>query len=327
MVMQAVQISSFGGPEVLELVERPLPRPGPGEVLIEVAAAGVNRPDLLQRMGLYPPPPGASDLPGLEVSGRVSAVGDGVAWPWVGDEVCALVSGGGYASHCVAPAGQCLPVPAGVSVEDAASLPETYLTVWTNLFEDGRLGPGQTALVHGGAGGIGSAAILIAKAFDARVAVTARGAERCGWCRELGADLAIDYSSEDFVEAVKRWTQGRGVDVVLDMVGGPYVERNMACMAAFGRHVSIAFLQGPRAEVDLFQVMRKRLVLTGSTLRARSEAEKARLTSAVRRFVWHRFDGGGLKPMISHRLPLAEAAEAHRVLERGAQLGKVILVP
>lgn len=327
MVMQAVQISSFGGPEVLELVERPLPRPGPGEVLIEVAAAGVNRPDLLQRMGLYPPPPGASDLPGLEVSGRVSAVGDGVAWPWVGDEVCALVSGGGYASHCVAPAGQCLPVPAGVSVEDAASLPETYLTVWTNLFEDGRLGPGQTALVHGGAGGIGSAAILLAKAFDARVAVTARGAERCGWCRELGADLAIDYSSEDFVEAVKRWTQGRGVDVVLDMVGGSYVERNMACMAAFGRHVSIAFLQGPRAEVDLFQVMRRRLVLTGSTLRARSEAEKARLTSAVRRFVWHRFAGGGLRPIISHRLPLAEAAEAHRLLERGAQLGKVILVP
>lgn len=325
--MQAVQISSFGGPEVLERVERPMPKPGAGEVLIEVAAAGVNRPDLLQRMGLYPPPPGASDLPGLEVSGTVVAVGPGVAQPRVGDEVCALVSGGGYASHAVAPAGQCLPIPAGVSLEDAASLPETYLTVWTNLFEDGRLGPDQTALIHGGAGGIGVTAILLAKAFGARVAVTARGPERGAACRDLGADLAVDYAGEDFVEAVRAWTGGRGVDVVLDMVGGDYVDRNLSCLAPFGRHVSIAFLRGPRAEVDLFQVMKKRLILTGSTLRARTGPEKARLAAAVRRFVWHRFEGGGLRPVISHRLPLAQAAEAHRLLERGEQLGKVILLP
>ena len=325
--MRAVQITSFGGPEVLQVVERAVPQPGPGEVLIEVAAAGVNRPDLLQRMGLYPPPPGASELPGLEVSGTVVASGPGVTAPWVGEPVCALVAGGGYATHCVAKAGHCLPVPAGVSVEDAASLPETYLTVWTNLFEDGRLGPDQTALVHGGAGGVGVTAILLAKAFGARVAVTARGPARVAACRALGADLAVDYAAQDFAAEVKAWTEGRGVDVVLDMVGGSYVDRNLSCLARFGRHVSIAFLEGPRAEVDLFQVMKKRLVLTGSTLRARTDPEKARLTASVRRLVWHRFEGGALRPVISHRLPLAEAAEAHRLLERGEQVGKVILRP
>lgn len=324
--MTVVQYAGPGGPEVIRLSQRSLPQPQTQEVLVQVAAAGVNRPDILQRMGVYPPPPGASDVPGLEVSGRVIAVGPDVSWPAIGDEVCALVAGGGYASHCLVPAGQCLPVPVGVSLQDAASLPETYLTVWTNLFEDGRLGPGDRALVHGGAGGIGSTAILLAKAFNAEVAVTAGGPERVQFCRDLGADLAIDYHTEDYVEAVKAWAP-EGVQAVLDMVGGDYVPRNLSCLGTGGRHITIAFLRGLSAEINLFEVMKKRLVLTGSTLRARSAYEKARLTRAVRTQVWPRFADGGLKATVCARFPLAQAAEAHSLLEQSQQRGKVLLIP
>lgn len=324
--MRVVEYDGAGGPEVIRVTERDTPSPGPGEVLVEVAAAGVNRPDILQRLGVYPPPPGASDVPGLEISGRVVARGAGVEWPPPGTEVCALVSGGGYASHCLAHAGSCLPIPAGVSVEDAASLPETYFTVWTNLFEDGGLGPGKAALAHGGAGGIGTTAILLAKAFDARIAVTAGGARRVAQCLELGADLAVDHRSEDFAAQVRAWAPD-GVDVVLDMIGGDYVPRNLSCLGTGGRHVSIAFLGGLTAEVNLFQLMRKRWVLTGSTLRARPSDEKARLAKALREQVWPRFEDGRLRPVICARLPLEQAARAHALLEQSQQFGKVLLVP
>lgn len=324
--MQVVEYAGAGGPEVVRLAERPRPTPGLGEVRIEVAAAGVNRPDVLQRIGVYPPPPGASDVPGLEVSGRIDAIGPGVDVWSVGDEVCALVAGGGYASHCLAPAGSCLPVPAGVSLTDAASLPETYFTVWTNLFEDGRLGSGQRALVHGGAGGIGTTAILLAKAFGAEIAVTAGRPERAERCAELGADLAIDYRAEDFVARVKAWAP-EGVDVVLDMIGGDYVPRNLECLRPGGRHVSIAFLGGLTAELNLFQLMKNRWTLTGSTLRARPAREKARLAEALRRHVWPRFADGRLWPVICARRPLSEAAEAQTLLEGSQQFGKVLLQP
>ena len=324
--MRAIEIQGAGGPEVLHPCTRPDPQPGPGEVLLEVAAAGVNRPDIMQRIGIYPPPPGASDLPGLEVSGTVRAVGPGVAWPRVGDAVCALVAGGGYAERCVAPAPQCLPIPPGVDLVDAAALPETFFTVWTNLFEDGRLGPGQTALVHGGASGIGTTAIQLARAFGAQVVVTAGGPDRCARCRELGADLAVDYKREDFVEAAKAFTDGVGVDVVLDMIGGDYLPRNLACLKPGGRHVTIAFMRGKSPEIDLFALMRKRLTLTASTLRARDVREKGRIADALRTFVWPRFADGSLRPVISHRLPLEDAAEAHRVVEASQHVGKVVLV-
>lgn len=325
--MRAVEIQGAGGPEVLTPCSRPDPEPGPGEVLIRVAAAGVNRPDIMQRIGIYPPPPGASDLPGLEVSGTVTAVGPGVTWPAVGDEVCALVAGGGYAELCLAPAPQCLPIPLGVSLVDAAALPETFFTVWTNLFEDGRLCAGQTALVHGGASGIGVAAIQLAKAFGAQVIVTAGGPERCAKCVEIGADLAVDYKRQDFVEEVKAFTGGDGVDVVLDMIGGDYLARNLACLKTGGRHVTIAFMRGMTPEIDLFAIMKKRLTLTASTLRARDVREKGRLAEALRTFVWPRFADGTLRPVVSHRVPLEEAAEAHRLLEASQHVGKVLLTP
>lgn len=324
--MTVVEYAGAGGPEVIRIAQRSLPIPAAHEVLIEVAAAGVNRPDILQRLGMYPPPPGASDVPGLEVSGRVVRVGAAVTWPAEGDEVCALLPGGGYASHALATASHCLPIPAGVTLQDAASLPETYLTVWANLFEDGRLGPNKKALVHGGAGGIGSTAIQLAKAFGASIAVTAGGPERAQACRELGADLAVDYHAEDFVAAVKAWSPG-GVDVVLDMVGGDYVPRNLDCLSPGGRHVSIAFLRGITAQVDLFAVMRKRLVLTGSTLRARAPAEKARLIQAVHTQVWPRFRDGQLGATVCARLPLEQAGQAQQRLEQSQQVGKVLLIP
>jgi putative PIG3 family NAD(P)H quinone oxidoreductase len=281
--MTAIAIREPGGPEVLVPETRPVPQPGPDEVLIRVAAAGVNRPDVLQRMGFYPPPPGASDLPGLEVAGTVAAIGPGGDPELLGQAVCALVAGGGYAEYCVAPAGSCLPVPAGFSMEEAAALPETVFTVWHNLFERGWVKDGETVLVHGGTSGIGTTAIGLCKLFDIRIAVTCGSADKCAAARALGADLAIDYSTEDYVEAVKAFTDGKGVDVVLDMVGGDYVPRNLACLADDGRHVSIAFQRGATAQVDISSLMRRRQTMTGSRGGGRPRSVKAGRGAALPR--------------------------------------------
>ena len=323
--MTAVEIATPGGPEVLRAVRRPVPRPGPGEVLIAVAAAGVNRPDVLQRQGRYAPPEGASDLPGLEVAGRVAARGDGVEWR-EGDLVCALLAGGGYAEYCVAPAVQCLSVPGGLDLVQAAALPETVFTVWTNVFERGRLVAGETFLVHGGASGIGTTAIQIARARGARVFATAGSAEKCAACERLGAERAIDYKKEDFATVVGDLTRGRGVDVILDMVGGDYLPRNLAALALEGRLVQIAFLRGPRVEVDLMTLMQKRATLTGSTLRSRSVEEKGRLARAVGASVWPLLEAGSFRPVIHATFPLARAAEAHRLMESDAHTGKIVLL-
>lgn len=323
--MRAIAITAPGGPEVLQEIELPLPHPAAGEILIKVAAAGVNRPDCLQRQGHYPPPPGASDLPGLEVSGHVAALGDGVTGWAVGDAVVALVTGGGYATYCVAPAPQCLPLPAGFSLIEGAALPETFFTVWTNVFDRGRLTAGETFLVHGGTSGIGSTAIPLAKAFGARVFATAGGADKVAACRALGADVAIDHQTEDFVEVVKAQTGGRGVDLILDMVGGDYIPRNINALALDGRHVSIAFLRGGKATVNLQQVMAKRLILTGSTLRPRPVAEKAVITRALLEKVWPLLAGGGIRPLIHATFPLADAARAHALMESNRHLGKIVL--
>jgi NADPH:quinone reductase len=324
--MEAVEISAPGGPEALQVARRPVPRPGRGEVLIAVAAAGLNRPDLLQRQGKYPPPPGASDIPGLEVSGWVAALGEGVTAWTEDDRVCALVAGGGYAEYCMAPAVQCLPVPTGLDLVQAAALPETVFTVWTNVFERGRLSPGETLLVHGGASGIGTIAIQIARACGARVLATAGTPEKCAACERLGAERAIDYKKEDFVAVVKEETGGRGVDVILDMVGGDYLPRNLAALAMEGRLVQIAFLRGPRVELDLMTVMQRRLTLTGSTLRARSVEEKGRLADAVRARVWPLIEDGSVRPVVHATFPLAQASEAHRLMESDAHIGKIVLV-
>jgi NADPH2:quinone reductase len=323
--MKAVEIAGPGGPEVLRLAERPDPTPGPGEVLVEVAAAGVNRPDVLQRRGLYAPPPGASDIPGLEVAGRVSAVGEGVAWPTPGTPVCALLSGGGYAELAVAPALQCLPVPGPLSVVEAAAVPETFFTVWTNVFERGALKPGEVLLVHGGSGGIGTTAIMLGRALGARVLATAGSPAKCEACERLGAEVAIDHGLQDFVAVVKERTGGRGADVILDMVGGPYVARNLAALAPEGRLVQIAFLQGSKAEVDLMPLMVKRQTITGSTLRPRSVEEKGHIADALRRQVWPLLEEGRLKPVVHAVLPLGQAAEAHRMMEAGEHVGKIVL--
>ena len=323
--MVTVEISQPGEPEVLRAASRPVPAPGPGEVLIRVHAAGVNRPDTLQRRGFYPPPPGASDIPGLEVSGRVVEVGPG-AEGVPGDAVCALVAGGGYAEWCVAPAVQCLPVPAAVPLLDAAGLPETVFTVWANVFERGGLRPEDTLLVHGGSSGIGTTAIQMARAFGARVFTTAGSDARCRRCEALGADMAVNYRTEDFVERVGEATAGRGVNVVLDMVGGDYVARNIACMAEGGRHVSIAALLGATGRFPIFTVMQKRLTLTGSTLRARSVEEKGRLAAVIRERVWPWLETGALRSVVSHRFALEEAAEAHRTMEASEHFGKILLV-
>lgn len=324
--MTAVAISEPGGPEVLVTEERPVPRPGPGDVLIRVAAAGVNRPDVLQRMGYYPPPPGASDLPGLEIAGTVVAVGPGGDPEMLGQAVCALVAGGGYAEYCVAPAGSCLPVPKGFSMAEAAALPETLFTVWHNLFERAWVKEGDTVLVHGGTSGIGTTAIGLCKLFDIRIIVTCGSAEKCDAARALGATLAIDYSSEDYVEAVKAFTGGRGVDAVLDMVGGDYLPRNLACLADDGRHVTIAFQRGMKVEVDIADVMRRRLTLTGSTLRARSADFKAALADEIHGTVWPRLSEGGWKPAMDQSFPLAKASDAHARMQAGEHVGKIVLL-
>ncbi len=324
--MRAVEIAAPGGPDVLRVVPRPTPVPGPHEVLVAVAAAGVNRPDLMQREGRYAPPPGASDLPGLEIAGRVVARGGAVTDWSEGDRVCALVAGGGYAEYCPAPAVQCLPVPAGLDFVQAAALPETVFTVWTNVFERGRLSAGDILLVHGGASGIGTTAIQMARARGARVIATAGTPEKCAACRGLGAERAIDYKREDFVAVVRELTAGRGVDVVLDMVGGDYVARNVACLATDGRLVQIAYLRGSRVEIDLAPILQRRLTLTGSTLRPRPVEEKGRLARAVRENVWPLVEKGEVRPVIHATFPLAEAAEAHRLMESDAHTGKIVLV-
>jgi putative PIG3 family NAD(P)H quinone oxidoreductase len=325
--MTAIKVAQPGGPEALMPVELPVPSPGREEVLIRVRAAGVNRPDLLQRQGLYPPPPGAPDTPGLEIAGEIAAVGPGTARWRVGDRVTALVAGGGYAEFCLAPAPQCLPVPEGLDMVEAGALPETFFTVWVNVFERGRLQPGETLLVHGGASGIGTTAIMVASSLGARVFATAGGPEKCAACEKLGAARAIDYRSEDFVEVVRKETGGKGVDVVLDMIGGPTVARNVQALAQDGRLSFIAFLEGSRVEVDLLPVMLKRLTITGSTLRARPVAYKGEVAAALEARVWPLLAGGKFKPVIDSTFPLKDAAAAHERLESRATVGKVVLVP
>ncbi len=323
--MTAIEITEPGGPEVLRPTRRPLPEPALGEVLIEVAAAGVNRPDTMQRQGLYPPPPGASDLPGLEVSGTVVANGPGARRYEVGAAVCALTHGGGYAEYCVAPETQTLPVPAGLSVTDAAGLPETCFTVWTNAFERARLRAGERLLVHGGSSGIGTTAIQIASALGVRVFATAGSPEKCAACERLGAERAIDYRSEDFVAVVKELTGGEGVDVVLDIVGGSYLQRNLAALRPEGRLAQIAVQEASKSRIDLFALMRKRLSIVGSTLRPQSVDSKARIAAALEAQVWPLVESGLVRPVIDTRLPLEEAAAAHARMEAGRHIGKILL--
>ncbi len=323
--MTAVEITEDGGPDVLKPGTRPVPEAQAGEVLIKVAAAGVNRPDMVQRQGHYPAPPGASDIPGLEVAGTIAAIGaDAGGWA-IGDEVTALVTGGGYAEYCAAPAPQCLAVPRGLSVVEAAALPETFFTVWSNVFDRAGLEAGETFLVHGGSSGIGTTAIQLAKAQGARVFATAGSDEKCAACRELGAVRAINYRTEDFVEIVKEETEGRGVDVILDMVGGDYVARNIKAAAVDGRIVNIAFLKGPKVEVNLLPVMLKRLTLTGSTLRARSVGFKGAIARRLKEKVWPLIEAGRVRPVIHATFPLTQAAEAHRLMETSAHIGKIML--
>ena len=323
--MTAIELKQPGGPEMLVPGSRPTPKPGKGEVLIKVAAAAINRPDVLQRQGKYPPPPGAPDTLGLDVAGTVVATGSDVSWPKLGDQVCALVAGGGFAEYAVAPAPQCMPVPKGLSMAEAASLPETYFTVWTNVFDRGRLQPGEAFLVHGGASGIGTTAIQLAKALGSRVFATAGSPEKCAACEKLGAEKAVNYKTEDWVKVIKQATQGEGVDVILDMVGGDYTPRNLELLRTDGRVVQIAFLRGNKTEVDLNAIMRKRLTLTGSTLRPRSVAEKAVIAQALRAKVWPLFESGKLKPVIHATFPLAKTADAHRMMDADEHTGKIVL--
>ncbi|WP_326525104.1 NAD(P)H-quinone oxidoreductase [Sphingomonas sp.] len=323
--MTAIDPEAPGGPEVLVPVTRPVPQPGTGEVLIRVAAAGVNRPDVLQRKGGYAPPPGTSSIPGLEVAGEIAAIGDGVQRELLGQPVCALVAGGGYAEYCVAPVGQCLPVPAALSMVEAAALPETLFTVWTNLFERGFASEGDTVLVHGGTSGIGTMAIALCGLFGVGIIVTAGSREKVAAALALGATHAIDYRAEDFVERVREITGGRGVQVVLDMVGGDYVPRNLKCLAEDGRHVSIAVQGGMTATIPIFDVMRRRLTLTGSTLRNRDVSFKTLVADELARTVWPHVEAGRLKPVMDRSFPLAGAADAHRRMEAGDHVGKIVL--
>jgi putative PIG3 family NAD(P)H quinone oxidoreductase len=325
--MTCIEITEPGGPEVLKPSLRPTPTPVPGEVLIKVAAAGINGPDLYQRRGLYPAPPGVTDIPGLEVSGTIVGLGDGAAGWAVGDVCCALTAGGGYAEYCTAPAVQCLPIPAGLDIVDAAGLPESFFTVWTNVFERAALAPGESLLVHGGGGGIGTTAIQIAAAFGHRVFTTASGAEHCAALERLGAERAIDFTREDFAAVIKEATGGKGVNVILDIVGGNYVARNVASLARDGRLVQIAFLKGSRVEIDLMPVMLKRLTITGSTLRIQSTERKGEIAAALRRRVWPLIEQGKIRPVIFARLPLAQAAEGHRIMQAATHLGKILLLP
>ena len=326
--MKAIEITAYGAPEVLQLGERPAPVPGAGELLIRVSASGVNRPDVLQRTGNYPVPPGASDIPGLEVAGVVEA-GDAAALQQaglnIGDRVCALVAGGGYAELCVAPVGQCLPVPAGVSDEEAACLPETFFTVWSNVFDRGRLQAGETLLVQGGTSGIGVTAIQIAKAMGARVIATAGSDEKCAACLDLGADHAINYKTGDFAEQALQLTGGRGVDVILDMVAGSYIAREITCLAEDGRLVIIAVQGGAKGEVNAGLVLRRRLTVTGSTLRPRPVAFKAAIAAALRQHVWPLLESGRVRQVIHSRFPAAQAAQAHALMETNQHIGKIVL--
>ncbi len=322
--MIAIEISEPGGPEVLRAVERPIPEPGPGEVLVRVEAAGVNRPDIMQRLGKYPPPPGASDIPGLEIAGVVERVSGAGRWR-VGDRVCALVAGGGYAEYCVAPAVQCLPIPAGMEALAAAAIPETYFTVWTNLFQDGRLQPGEHVLVHGGAGGIGSTAIQLARALGCTVYATAGSEEKRRVCERIGASVAINYRERDFVEGVMSATGGRGVDVVLDVMGGDYLPRNIRCLRHRGRLVQVGLIGGSKGELDLGAVLRKHLTIMGSTLRPRSPEEKGAIARELEARVWPLLERGEVAPIVHATFPLAGASEAHRLLESGRAMGKLVL--
>ena len=323
--MRAIEITQPGGPDVLHLCERPMPQAGAGEVVLRVRAFGVNRPDVLQRKGLYPPPKGASDIPGLEVCGEIVS-GDLSGTDWrVGDWVCALVAGGGYAEYCVAPLGQCLPLPKGLSPEEGAALPETVFTVWHNVFERGRLQPGETLLVQGGSSGIGTMAIQLAMASGARVMATAGSEEKCAACVKLGAELAIPYRTQDFVEAVQAHTAQRGADVILDMVAGSYLAREQQCLAEEGRLVVIAVQGGVQAEIDAGLLMRKRQTLTGSTLRARSVAFKAAIAQALRKTVWPWIEQGRVRPVLDAVLPAEDIVLAHQRMEQGQHIGKLVL--
>ena len=323
--MRAIDPESPGGPEVLELVERPVPVPGEGEVLIKVAAAGVNRPEVMQRKGAYPPPPGAPSILGLELSGEVVALGEGVEAELLGQPVCALVNGGAYADYALAPVGQCLPVPQALSMVEAAAMPETLFTVWTNLFERAFATEGDTVLVHGGTSGIGTMAIGLCNVFGVAIIVTAGSDAKCAAARSIGADHAINYKTEDFVDRVKQITGGKGVAAVLDMVGGDYVPRNMQCLGDDGRHVSIAVQGGMQATVPLFEIMRRRLTLTGSTLRPRDTAFKTLVADELARTVWPHVAAGRLKPVIDRVFPIAEAPAAHERMEAGDHVGKIVL--
>lgn len=323
--MIAIEVSRPGEPEVLVPVERPMPEPAAAEVLIRVAAAGVNRPDVFQRRGRYPPPPGASDIPGLEVAGVIVRVGAAVVDWKEGDAVCALVAGGGYAEYCTAPAAQCLAVPRRLDMIAAAAVPETFFTVWTNVFDRGRLAAGESLLVHGGSSGIGTTAIQLARARGSRVFATAGTAAKCAACEQLGAERAINYREADFVAATRELTAGRGVDVVLDMVGGDYFARNIDALAVEGRLVEIATLQGATTELNIQTVMQRRLTITGSTLRARPVADKAAIAAAVRQHVWPLLESGAVKPIVDRTFPLRAAADAHRVMESSTHIGKLVL--
>jgi putative PIG3 family NAD(P)H quinone oxidoreductase len=323
--MTAIAIRAPGGPEVLVPETRPVPTPGAGEILVKVAAAGVNRPDVMQRRGLYPPPAGATDILGLEVAGSVVACGEGVARWKAGDQVTALVIGGGYAQYCIAVEGHALPVPQGVAAAEAAAMPETFFTVWHNVFERGGLAEGETLLVHGGSSGIGTTAIQLAKSFGAHVIVTAGSAEKCEACRKLGADVAIDYKTEDFVAAVKQATGGKGANVILDMVGGDYIERNYEAAAVEGRIVQIAFQASPKATVNFMRIMLKRLHHTGSTLRSRANADKTAVARAIETQVWPLVATGKVRPVMDKTFPLADAAAAHARMESSQHIGKIVL--
>ena len=325
-MMRAIDPEAPGGPEVLVVADRPVPRPGENEVLVRIAAAGVNRPDVLQRKGGYPPPPGAPSILGLELAGEVVAVGAGVEADLIGQPMCALVAGGAYAEYAVVPVGQCLPVPHALTMIEAAAIPETLFTVWTNLFERAFAVEGDTVLVHGGTSGIGTMAIALANVFGLKIIVTAGSDGKCAAARALGADHAINYKTDDFVARVKEITGGKGCAAVLDMVGGDYVPRNMQCLADDGRHVSIAVQGGATATIPIFEIMRRRLTLTGSTLRARDAGFKAMVADELARNVWPHVEAGRLKPVIDRTYPLADAAEAHRRMEAGDHIGKIVLV-
>ena len=323
--MRYINISEHGGPEVMEIKEGEAPDPGKSEVLIKVHAAGVNRPDVMQRQGLYPPPPSASPILGLEVAGEVVATSKDVSAWSVSDRVCALTNGGGYAEYVAVPAGQCLPVPAGLPMEEAAALPETFFTVWANVFDRARLKPGERFLVHGGSSGIGTTAIQMAKSLGSRVFTTAGSAEKCAACQCLGADVAVNYHEQDYVKVLKEATDGQGVDVILDMVGGDYVARNLELAAKDGRIVSLSFIKGSRVQIDMIHILLKRLIITGSTLRPLSSEAKAGIAEKLYAKIWPLIENREIKPLIAARFPLEDAAESHRLMESSKHIGKIIL--